>query len=295
MTNSWQYYTIKLASRLVCLLSYPLLLRLGKLLGRLYYHIASRQRDRALAQIQQSLGVSPCEAERIVRNLFCNLGQTFLEVMYIPALSPARMRQYVTMENRQYLDEAVAAGKGVAVLTAHVGNWEWLGAALALFGYPVASIVKRQPNDQHTQILNEYRKMVGIEVFSRGTTELVAAAKALKQGRVLGFFSDQDAGVDGIFIDFLGKMASTPVGLAVFARRFAIPVVPVFMVRRPEGGHRIMVSPPLSFVKTADADADIHRFTAEATKIIEDVIRQHPQEWLWFQKRWNTKQAGEQA
>ncbi len=295
MTNSWQYYTIKLASRLICLLPYPLLLWLGKLLGRIYYHIASRQRDRALAQIRESLGAQPDEAERIVRNLFLNLGQTFLEVMYIPALSPSRMQRYVTMENRHFLDAAVAAGKGVAVLTAHVGNWEWLGAALALFGFPVASIVKRQPNDQHTQILNEYRKMVGIEVFTRGTTDLVAAAKALRQGRVLGFFSDQDAGVDGTFIDFLGKKASTPIGLAVFARKLDIPVIPVFMVRRPEGGHRIIVSPPLTFVKTADYDADIRHFTTQATQVIEAVIRQYPQEWLWFQKRWNTKQAGEQA
>jgi len=295
VTNSWQYYMIKLASRLVCVLPYPLLLWLGKLLGCLYYYLAPRQRDRALAQIQESLGSSPREAEEIVRELFLNLGQTFLEVMYMPTLSSARMQQYVTIENRHYLDEALAAGKGVAVLAAHVGNWEWLGAALALFGFPVASIVKRQPNDQHTQILNEYRQMVGIEVFTRGTTELVAAAKALKQGRVLGFFCDQDAGPGGIFINFLGKMASTPVGLAVFARKFDIPVIPIFMVRRPQGGHRIIVNRPLTFIKTDDSDADIYRFTAQATQVIEGVIRQYPQEWLWFQKRWNTKWAGEQA
>lgn len=286
---------IKMTSRLVCLLSYPLLLKLGRLLGLAYYHLASRQRNRALAQVRESLGVSPQEAAQIVRSLFLNLGQTFLEVMYMPTLSPDRMQRYVTMENRHYLDEAVAAGKGVAVLTAHIGNWEWLGAALALFGYPVASIVKSQPNDQHTQILNEYRQMVGIKVFTRGTSDLVAAAKALKQGRVLGFFSDQDAGVHGIFIKFLGKMASTPTGIAVFARKFDIPVIPVFMVRRPEGGHRILVSPPLSFEKTADQQADIQRFTAQATQVIEDLIRKYPQEWLWFQKRWNTKWAGEQA
>ncbi|MDR3561826.1 MAG: lysophospholipid acyltransferase family protein [Negativicutes bacterium] len=295
MTYSWQYYIFKLASRLVCLLPYSLLLSLGKLLGRAYYKIAPRQRDRALAQVTQSLGVEPEEAERIVRKLFCNLGQTFLEVMYMPTLTPAKMQQYVEMENRHYLDEAAAAGKGVAVLAAHIGNWEWLGASLALFGYPTASIVKRQPKEEHTQLINEYRQLVGIEIFTRGTTELVAAVKALKQGRVLGFFSDQDAGPDGIFIRFLGKMASTPAGLAVFARKFDIPVVPVFMVRRPEGGHRIMVYPPLTFVKTADSEADIRNFTAQATQIIEDTIRQYPDEWLWFQKRWNTKWAGEQA
>jgi KDO2-lipid IV(A) lauroyltransferase len=198
-------------------------------------------------------------------------------------------------ENRHYLDEAVAQGKGVAILAAHIGNWEWLGAGLALSGFPVASIVKRQPNDQHTRILNEYRQNAGIQIFTRGTTELVAAAKALKQGKVLGFFTDQDGGPNGAFVNFLGKMSATPVGLAVFARKLQLPVVPVFIVRRPAGGHRIIVKPPLLFTRTEDEATDILNFTAQATQVVEEFIRQHPDEWLWFQKRWNTKWAGEQA
>jgi len=295
LTNYWQYHLLKLLSSLVCLLPYSLLLKLGGLLGRLYYNIAPRQRNRALDQIKESLNISQAEAEEIIRSLFIKLGQTFLEVMYLPVLTPERMSRYVEMEGRQYLEEALAKGKGVAVLAAHIGNWEWLGAALAMSGFPVASIVKKQPNDQHTKILNEYRQNAGIEIFTRGTTELVAAAKALKKGKVLGFFTDQDAGAGGVFVEFLGKMASTPRGMAVFARRLGVPVVPVFMIRRPSGGHRIIVSPPLESVRTDDEAADIYRITSQATQFIEDVIKTHPDEWLWFQKRWNTEWAGEQA
>ncbi|MDT8903805.1 lysophospholipid acyltransferase family protein [Anaeroselena agilis] len=295
MTNTWQYYLLKTISRIICLLPYPWLLAFGRLLGRAYYRVAARQRERAIAQITAGLGLSRPEAERTIRSLFVKLGQTFLEVMYLPALSPAKVGRYITIENRHYLDEALSRGKGVAVLSAHLGNWEWLGAGLSMNGFPVASIVKSQPNDQHNRIINEYRQHAGIEMFTRGTTELVAAAKALKNGRVLGFFSDQDAGKNGVFVEFLGKMASTPVGLAVFARRLAVPVVPAFIVRRPEGGHRIIVSPPLEFTATGDDAADDYTFTVKATRIIEDTIRRYPDEWLWFQKRWNTKWAGEQA
>lgn len=295
MRGSWQYHLLKLASRLVCLLPYRLLLTCGKLLGRLYYRMAGRQRERALAQAQEGLGISRREAEHIIRSLFIKLGQTFLEVIYLPALSPESITRYVEIENRHYLDEAVAGGKGVAVLTAHIGNWEWLGAALAMYGFPIASIVKRQPNDQHTRILNEIRQQAGIEVFTRGTTELVAAAKALKRGKVLGFFSDQDAGVNGIFVDFLGKEASTPSGIGSFARKFGVPVVPAFIIRRPAGGHRIIVGESFRFADSGDADADLYEFTVKTTRIIEEAVRSYPDEWLWFQKRWNTKQAGEQA
>jgi len=294
VSNIWQYYMFKVASRLLCLLPYSLLLKIGALLGRLYYRIAARQRNRALTQIQRSLAISPIEAEGIIRSLFTKLGQTFVEIMYMPVLTPAKIDEYVTFENRHYVAEALAEGKGVAVLTAHVGNWEWLAATLSLSGFPTTAIAKSQPNDQHTKIINEFREKVGVEVFCRGTIEMIAAARALKKGKILGFLSDQDAGVNGIFINFLGKMASTPSGVAYFVRKFDIPVVPMFLVRRPGGGHRVIISPPQHFSKTEDEAADYYRITAQITQIIEDVIRQYPDEWLWFQKRWNTEWVGGQ-
>lgn len=289
ISNSWQYHILKLFSRLISLLPYPVVLFLGRLLGPLYARIAARQRKRALAQLQDSLGVDSEESERIISNLFVKLGQTFLEVMYMPALTPAKVQQYITIENRHYLEGALKEGKGVVLLTAHIGNWEWLGAALAMAGLPLTTVIKRQPNDQHTRILNEYREKAGIEVFARGSSELVGAAKALKKGKILGFLADQDAGASGIVLPFLGKMASTPMGPAVFAKRFKSPVVPAFIVRRPEGGHRVLLYEPFYYHDTGNEDRDIYELTLKMTQITEDVIRAYPDEWLWFQKRWNTK------
>jgi KDO2-lipid IV(A) lauroyltransferase len=289
VSNEWQYVLLKSMSRLVCLLSYKRILALGKILGKVYYHIAARQRRRAIQQMQESLGISYEEAEQKITSLFTKLGQTFLEVLYIPTLTPERMRNYVTIENRHYLVEAEAQGRGVVMLASHMGNWEWMGAALALDGFPVSSVIKSQPNDQHTRLLNEYRELAGIGIFTRGTTELISAARALKQGKILGFLSDQDAGPKGLFIEFLGKMSSTPTGPAVFAKKFKTPVVPVFMVRKPEGGHRLMLYEPLYYEDTGNETEDIYRFTVKLTKIIDAAVRQYPDEWLWFQKRWNTE------
>lgn len=288
MSNEWQYHLLKTTSKLVCLLPYRAVLFFGKLLGKLYYHVAARQRRRALAQLIESTGVSPNQGDAIIRKLFCNLGQTFLEVMYIPSLTPTNIKSYVEIENRHYLADALAEGHGVVFLTAHVGNWEWLGAALAMDGFPMTSVIKRQPNDQHTRILNDYREMVGIEIFARGTTELVAAAKALKKGKILGFLADQDAGTSGVFLKFLGKMASTPLGPAVFARKFKSPVVPAFIIRRPDGGHRIIIKPPLYYENIGGDPESINKLTERMTQVIEETILQYPDQWLWFQKRWNT-------
>jgi len=299
MSNKWQYYTLKMLSWLVCLCPYPWVLLVGKHLGRIYYRMASKQRLRAIRQIEDRLGLTPEVAQQTIASLFMKLGQTFLEVLYTPAMTKQKMQECVTIENRHYLDEAMASGRGVVLLAAHIGNWEWLGASLAMAGFPVASVIKPQPNKQHTKLLNEYRQLAGIELFTRGTTELISAARALKEGRLVGLLADQDAGPNGLFIEFLGKMSSTPVGAAVFAKKFKVPVIPVFIVRKAEGGHRVIMHEPLYDEETGNKDDDIYQLTTKMTNIIDATIRQYPDEWLWFQKRWNTSQpkerVGEQA
>lgn len=289
MAKEWQYHSWKLAGRVVCLLPHSVILASGKVLGRLYYLLAAKQRNRALKQITERLGLPADLAEVTIKRSFIKLAQTFLEVLSMPALTKEKLEKYVTIENRHYLADALAQQKGVVFLTAHLGNWEWFGAALAMAGFPVADIVKRQPNDHHTRLLNENRQLFGIEIFSSGTNEVVGAAKALKKGKLLGFFADGDAGRDGIFVDFFGKPASTHLGPAVFARKFKSPVVPGFITRRPDGTHCICLQPPLYYEDTGNPEADLYNLTERTTRIIESAIRENPDEWVWFKKRWNTE------
>lgn len=298
MSQNWQYYLIKAFSRMICWLSYSWLLAIGKFFGLVFHRIAKKQRKRAIAQISERLALPEKEARTVIRRLFIHLGQTFLEIMYTPVLNRNNLERFITIENRHYLEEVLSTEKGAIILAAHFGNWEWLGAALALTGVPLSSVIKPQPNEQHTRILNEFRQHTGMQIFNRGTSELLGISRALKQGRFVGFVADQDAGRAGLFVDFLGKMASTPLGPATFARKFNVPVIPVFIVRRPEGGHRAVVQEPFYCEKTGNEEADLYRATQQMVKITENMIRQYPDHWLWFIKRWNTKydkKAGETA
>lgn len=283
-----QYRLLKTMSKLVCLLPHGALAPIGKGMGELYYHIVKKQRNLSIAHMRRGMGYSEQEAKRMTKKLCYHMGQSFLEMMWMPRLTKENISKYVQMDHPEYLADALAKGHGVVVLTAHVGNWEWMAARLSMEGFPVTTVVKPQPNDQHTRILNEYREMVGIEVFSRGTTEMIAAAKALKKGKILGFLADQDAGPAGAWVDFLGEIASTPLGPAVFAKRFHSPVIPIFIVRQEDGTHQMIIQPEVKMQMTGDDDRDLYENTRRMTKIIEDMIRAYPQNWLWFQKRWNT-------
>ena len=109
-------------------------------------------------------------------------------------------------------------GKPLALIAGKpMDNWEWLGAALALNGFPISAVEKPQPNRVYSDFMNQLRRGAGQEIFSRGTGEILGCARAMKKGRLLGLIADQDGGYNGIFVPFLGKMASTPAGPAYFA------------------------------------------------------------------------------
>ena len=103
------------------------------------------------------------EAEQLINKLFKNLGRSVMEVLYMPNLTKSFINKHIEMRGVEHLEKAIAEDKGVIVLTGHVGNWEWMGAAMAAHGYPSTTIVKKQPNAQFTRLMNEYREMVGLD------------------------------------------------------------------------------------------------------------------------------------
>ncbi|MBE8951876.1 MAG: lysophospholipid acyltransferase family protein [Quinella sp. 1Q7] len=282
------YHTLMMMSKIIRLLPYDALLALGRVLGNLYYLLVKKQRERAIAQMMPALNVTESEARKLVRESFVNLARNMLDILYMPNLNEQNLSQYIEIDHLERMRMALMEGNGVVVLTGHIGTWEWLSAAFTLNGMPVTAIAKLQPNAEYSRALDDLRATIHVEIFNRGTNELRAAGRALKDGKILGFLADQDAGPGGAFIKFLGKTASTPLGPAVFSRRFSAPVVPAFIIRQENGRHLVKIGKPLHFEDTGDTDADLLRFTEQMTKILEDVIRENPTQWLWFQKRWNT-------
>ncbi len=290
MSNEWQYTVLKKLSNFICSLPYHTVLSLGKRLGPLYSFIAQKQRKRGLKNLMIGMNLSEVEAQHIMDELFQNLGKLALEVLYMPNLTKEFIAEHIELRGKHYLDEAVALDKGVIILTGHVGNWEWMGATLAAYGYPSTTIVKKQQNAQFTRLLNEYRENAGLEVFARGGSEMIRAAKAMKKKKLLGFLADQDGNFQGLPVEFLGQPSSAVIGPATFAKKFGAPVVPVFASRKPKGGHVVHILPPLYYKDTGNEEEDIYRLTEETVKVTESFIREHPTEWIWFQHRWNTKE-----
>lgn len=291
----WLYYLLKTISTIVSWLPYSLVVILGKGLGHIYHRVAKKQRLRAEKTIKERLGYSDEQAYVTIRKLFIQLGITFLEMLYMPALNKDNIEKYVTFDRPEVLKAALSEGKGVVMLACHMDNWEWLGAALAMNGFPLSAVEKPQPNHVYSDFMNELRRNAGQEIFARGSNEIIGCARAMKKGRMLGLIADQDGGYDGIFVPFLGKMASTPAGPAYFARKFKAPIIPIFIVRNPDGyGHRAIVKDPIRYEVTGDQKVDDYNVTLRMTQEVEKIIKEYPDNWLWFQHRWNTPYVPEE-
>ena len=285
----WLYYFLEAFSKLTTCLPYKLIVNIGVGLGHLYYYIAKKQRLRAEATIREALGYNERQAQQTIRSLFVKIGITVMEIAYMPALNKDNIRGLVSIDRPQLLWDTLSQGHGIVMLACHMDNWEWLGAALALNGFPLSAVEKPQPNRIYSDFMNELRRGVGQEIFARGTSEMLGCARAMKKGRMLGLIADQDGGFDGIFVPFLGKMASTPAGPAYFARKFKAPIIPMFIVRK-EGnyGHQTIVKDPIYYEDTGDRKADDYKVTLKMTQTVEAIIKKYPDNWLWFQHRWNT-------
>ncbi len=193
----------------------------------------------------------------------------------------------VSATARRTLDEALALGRGVIFVTAHLGSWELMAATLARLGYPIHTVAKRSYDDRFTKMIETARSRFGVRAVYRGDPGAAAAMlRVLRGNGILGFLIDQDTDVPSVFAPFFGKPAKTPSGPAVFALRTGAPIV-VGTISRKGGTpmHRIDI------VQAAQG-SDVYDTTAALNRLLEARIRRHPSEWVWFHRRWKSRPDG---
>jgi len=265
-------------------------LGLGVLLGKLMFRLPGRDKERAIENLTIAFGneKSQQEIREICRRCFENLGKGLMEVLQFPRLKRKNLDRLVAFEGRQNLDEALKTGKGVILLTAHFGNWELLGASLALSGYAINFIVRAVRSPRLDALVTRNRESKGIKCISRGAS-IKSGLKCLRRNELLGILSDIDTKVDGVFVDFFGRPAFTPRGPASIALRTGAALVPAFIVRQKDNTHKIIIEKPLELQITDDLEEDVRANTALFTKVIESYIRKYPEQWIWIHQRWKTQ------
>ncbi|MFA6379125.1 MAG: lysophospholipid acyltransferase family protein [Candidatus Omnitrophota bacterium] len=234
---------------------------------------------------------SPQEVSKIFKNCFVNLGKGMIELIYFMA-HPKMITENVSFEGKEYLDQAMAQGKGVIIVSAHFGNFPLMLLRLAQEGYPVNAIIRRTRDEKIEEYFQQQRSSLGLKtLYSHPRQECVMQSiKALRNNELVFIPLDQNFGSGaGVFVDFFGEKAATATGPVVFALRAGSPIVPMFIVREANDTHRIIVEPAMSIEKQLDEKQTIAHNVARITRIIEQYIRRYPQEWGWMHRRWKSR------
>jgi KDO2-lipid IV(A) lauroyltransferase len=219
--------------------------------------------------------------------VYQNTVLTFLEVLQ---QAVQRRDIVVGIEGEPRVARLLEAGP-ILMVTAHIGNWEAFGPLLADYGARGVMLAKPLHNPLLQRRLVERRtRLPGVEVILTGTS-MHAVVDCVRQGKCVGFVADQDAGRHGLFVDFFGCPASTARGPAMFAIELGLPLVPMFMVRdaTPERHLVLHVGTPLYAVPGADIKSEVRRLTEAHTRQLEAVVRQHPEDYFWWHRRWKTR------
>lgn len=231
------------------------------------------------------------EWNRLCRESFRHLGMTFVEACTFFFRPPSVMLSRVEVEGAEHLKTAMAAGRGVLLLTAHLGNWELLAAAHVQTGYSLSVVARPLDSPVLDRLATRLREDGGVEVIPKHRAAR-RVLEALRRGAMVGILLDQNASRrEGVFVPFFGEPASTSKSLALFALSSGAPVVPVFIHREAGGRHRVVVEPAVPPPATGEREQDVAAFTAAFARVVEARVRQWPEQWLWIHRRWRTRPA----
>ncbi len=228
-----------------------------------------------------------------LRASFAQLGRQLAEFCQMTRYTPARATTFIRYDGLERYQRAAARGKGVLVLTGHLGAWELSSFFHSLMGYPMGLVIRRLDNVLADARVNQVRCLHGNRVlhkddFARGLLS------EMRAGRTVGILMDTNmTPPQGVFVPFFGRLACTASGLARVAQRTGAAVVPGFLLEEGGGRYRLHFGEEVAVERTGDGEADALANTARFTAVLEGYIRQFPEQWLWMHRRWKTRPAGE--
>jgi len=276
--------------RLIGRIPRPMARRIGNFLGDVAFLLDRRHRDVSLKNLRLALGHELDTRQRLslARSVFRHLAQIPFELGWSLTVDLVSLYKHITIVGLENYQAAYQRGRGILVVTAHIGNWELLPVVAKRAGIPISIVHRPLDFKPLDRFFKDTRSRYGANLIP-SRRALLKTVKALKKGEAVAILMDQNVDYyDGVWVDFFGHPACTTKAMAVLARKTGAAVLPVFLYRQADGFRAVFgeILPP---VITGDERKDIEAGTAQYTRSIEDGIRKAPDQWFWVHRRWKTK------
>ena len=236
------------------------------------------------------------EAKRreVLQKMVHNLGWMAAEFARLPKYRKENIEQFVILDGHENFLAGKERGNGVLYLTGHIGAWELSSFAHALYGFPLHYMARPIDNPRIDALVNRYRCLSGNRPIFKNESAR-AMLKILREQGTVGILADQNTmPQEGVFVDFFGTQACASAGIARVALHTDAAVVPGYAYWDPEiRKYRLRFEPPVELLRTGDTDHDVAVNTQRFATVLEEIIRRHPEQWVWVHARWKNRPAGE--
>ncbi|GAI36554.1 unnamed protein product, partial [marine sediment metagenome] len=247
-------------------------------------------RDRQI--VKNNLRIALKEDEKNVahysRSVFRNFAKNLVEFFRFPKVDISFLKKFVKIEGQEYFDQAFALQKGIIGITAHLGNWELSGAVASVLGYPLDVVVLTHRHRLVDDFFTRKRAEKGIKgiPIKSSVKEFISI---LRNNRMLVLAGDRNFSKSGIEVNFFGKPARMPVGMATLALRLKSPVIPGFLIREKDDSFRLIIEKPIAYKASGNLDTDLKNFTRRCLEVIEKYVRKYPEQWAIFGQVWENR------
>jgi Kdo2-lipid IVA lauroyltransferase/acyltransferase len=288
--NSALFVFAKTAFLCASLLPRPLGLRLFGALGRLAFLFPNIEKTRTLEHLRLIFGASwnDKKIRATAANVYVSLGMNLFDAVKLSHASDRVFNALVKHSDLSAFREAFGRGRGVMVITAHLGCFELLLHFFARHGFRSFAIGQRSFDPRLDGLIRRIRSGEDIDYMDRSESPR-KIIRGLQEGKAFGVLIDQDTRVEGVFAQFLGKTAYTPSGPVRIAMRFGIPAVVATITRQPDNTHYVELSRILEFIDSGDFENNLLKNVQMANDIIGSAIMRSPEQWVWMHRRWKRK------
>jgi KDO2-lipid IV(A) lauroyltransferase len=235
-----------------------------------------------------TLSLTEAERVRIARASLSNLGRAIVEYALFPFLTAKDASRWLEIEGGEHVDKVLHASgaRGAIFLGLHLGNGDFAIGLLSLAGWPMNLISKEFKAKWLNDLWFGMRKRLGTKFISHQKSSF-DILRALKRNEIVIFVLDQYMGPPiGVRTQFFGHTTGTAMGLALMADRTHAPVIPCYTYRKADGKHVAVFDKPIEYLDNGPRQENIATMTQVYTDKIEEIVRKHPEQWMWIHRRW---------
>ncbi|MFH1996654.1 MAG: lysophospholipid acyltransferase family protein [Candidatus Omnitrophota bacterium] len=253
----------------------------------IHFIISKKDRSAIIRNLEVvAPGTTVKEYSEIARSVFRNFAKYLVDFFRYKQINNEYFDRLVEVKGAENIDQALARGKGVIALSAHIGNWELGGVTMSHIGHQVSAVVMVHLNKKIDEFFTRQRMIGNLTPIPIGPS-LKKCFYVLKKNNLLALLGDRDFSTSGMRVDFFGKEALIPTGPAVFSQATGAAIVPCFMIRKPDDTFWFFIEKPI-YPESTDRDDDtVRRIILKYLSTIEKYVKKYPSQWYMFREVWN--------